>query len=190
MISSALIKKLSGQYDESVIQRLNFERHGIAEIKNLFNCKALIDLSLASNDITNISGIEALTELKRLDLSFNKIRTVDSLESNAFCETLVFLDLRGNKIENIGDIHNLISLVALRTLYFRGCEGEDANPCCSHASYPAVVIQTLTLLQILDGAHLKVSDCPFSAIFLSHLFYNTALWNMRRSTTTSRQHRR
>lgn len=151
-ISAALLKKVSGQYDEEVIQRLNLERRGLTEIKNLYNCKTLVDLNLAQNEISQICGLEALVELKRLDLSFNKIRALEGIENNALCETLVFLDLRGNQISNIGEVHGLISCLQLRSLHFQGPEGEDANPLCAHASYPAVVLQSLPLLQILDSS--------------------------------------
>lgn len=151
-ISAALLKKVSGQYDEEVIQRLNLERRGFTEIKNLYNCKKLVDLNLAGNEISQICGLEALVELKRLDLSFNKIRTLEGIEHNGLCETLVFLDLRGNQISNIGEVHALIACMQLRSLHFQGPEGEDANPLCGHASYPAVVLQSLPLLQILDSS--------------------------------------
>lgn len=159
MITSSLLKRQSGQYDEAVIQRVNLERQGLNDLRGLVNCQALVDLSLAQNDLTSVGpGLENLIELKRLDLSFNKIGRLEGLEGLALCESLVFLDLRGNRIENIGEVHNLLGLVALRSLYFRGPEGEDANPCCNHASYPDVVLQTLPLLQVLDGAHVKLIE--------------------------------
>ena len=155
-ISSGLAKKLSGQYDEEVIQRLSLECRGLNEIKNLYNCKNLVQLSLAQNDLTVICGLEALSELKRLDLSYNKIRTLEGIESNSLCETLVYLDLRGNLISAIGEVNALIAFQQLRTLHFQGPDGEDANPLCSHPSYPAVVLQSLPLLQILDSSHVSL----------------------------------
>ena len=157
MALSAQIKRMSGQYDESVVQRVSLERQGLVDLKGLLNCKSLVDLSVSQNEIANLGGVEGLSvDLRRLDLSFNKLQRIDALESAPFLSSLVFLDLRGNKIENIGEVHILITLTALRTLYFRGPDGEDANPCCSHASYPEVIFQTLPSLQVLDGSHVQL----------------------------------
>ena len=156
MITSSLLKRLSGQYDETLIQRLNLERQGVTEIRGLSNCKSLVDLSLGCNELTSLSGLDSLTALKRLDVSYNRLRKLEGLE--VLSETLVFLDLRGNRIEDIGDVHIFVDFGQLRTLYLRGPDGEDANPCCNHASYPQVVLKTMPLLQVLDGAMVQLLE--------------------------------
>ena len=157
MALSAQIKRMSGQYDESVVQRVSLERQGLVDLKGLLSCKSLVDLSVSQNEIATLGGVEGLSgDLRRLDLSFNKLQLITAMESAPFLSSLVFIDLRGNKIENIGEVHSLINLTALRTLYFRGPDGEDANPCCSHASYPEVIFQTLPSLQVLDGSHVQL----------------------------------
>ena len=159
MITASLLKRQSGQYDEAVIQRVSLERQGLTDLKGaLSNCKALVDLSLCQNELSSLAGLESQSELKRLDVSFNKIRRLEALESVPFTDSLIFLDLRGNLIDDIGEVRCLASLTALRSLYLRGPDGEDANPCCSHASYPEAVVRIMPLLEVLDGSHVKLIE--------------------------------
>ena len=64
MISDDLIKKVTGQYDVEVIQRLNLDNFGLKAIGNICRMENLKDLSLARNDIVDLS-LESL-DLRRL----------------------------------------------------------------------------------------------------------------------------
>lgn len=55
----------------------------------------------------SITGLETLVNLKRLDLSFNRIRKLDGL---AEVFALEWLDLRANSLSNIDEI-NVLSKV-------------------------------------------------------------------------------
>lgn len=51
--------------------------------------------------IVSIQGLETLVCLKRLDLSFNRIRKLDGLAENS---SLEWLDLRANSLSNVDEL--------------------------------------------------------------------------------------
>jgi Leucine-rich repeat (LRR) protein len=86
MITDALIKRESGQYDPEVVQRLRLEGLGISRIANLGRCSSLVELNLSRNELGEIAGLDTLITLQRLDLSHNKIKRIgDFLTSLALC---------------------------------------------------------------------------------------------------------
>ena len=77
MITDALIRKATGQYDPETVQRLSLDNMSIKRISNLDRCSSsLLELSLQSNEITDIGGLSQLSLLQRLDLSNNKIKKI------------------------------------------------------------------------------------------------------------------
>ena len=79
MITDALVRKATGQYDPDIIQRLSLQRLSLKSMMNLDRCTCLIELSLAWNEITEINGLSHMTCLKKLDLSHNKIRKIGNV---------------------------------------------------------------------------------------------------------------
>jgi Leucine-rich repeat (LRR) protein len=153
MITSSLIKRETGQYDVEVITRLRLERMGISSISNLEFCISLVELSLAYNDIVVIKNLDALVSLKRLDLSYNKITRIDGLD-HVMC--LEWLDLRGNAIDDVNNLIDLSPLQSLKSISFKGIDGDDSNPVCSHNNYYDMITRTLPSLTILDGGHIEI----------------------------------
>ena len=155
-ITDALIFKNSGQYDLEVVERLRLENLGIARITNLENCMSLTDLSLASNSITDLSGLlSAGASLKRLDLSNNKIKSLVPFEHMTVIE---HLDLRGNEISSIDELDKLTACFTLNSISFRSADGSETNPICQHPSYNTIVLRKLPQLTILDGGHIGLID--------------------------------
>ena len=76
-----------------------------------------------------LSGIENLINLKVLDLSFNKLTTIDSLKG---CVSLERIDLQGNLIKDLKNFERISTgLTKLQNLYLQNFNGEAQNPCCS-----------------------------------------------------------
>ena len=73
MISDDLIKKVTGQYDVEIIQRLNLDNFGLKAVGNICSMENLKELSLARNDIVDLSPLEPLYDLRRLILRENRI---------------------------------------------------------------------------------------------------------------------
>ncbi len=75
-------------------------------------------------DITEISGLEALTDLQILKLSNNQIGEIKGLEN---LKNLLKLDLRGNEISEIKGLKNLSNLIDLDLSYNKIREIQGLN---------------------------------------------------------------
>lgn len=79
----------------------------ITDIEGLNELSELKMLDLSSNDITKIEGLDKLTDLKRLDLNSNCITKIDGLGN---LRNLTMLDLSNNKISKIQGLKSLSNL--------------------------------------------------------------------------------
>ena len=69
-----------------------------------------------------LSGIENLINLKVLDLSFNKLTTIDSIKG---CASLERVDLQGNLIKDLKTFERISpGLTKLQNLYLQNFNGE------------------------------------------------------------------
>ncbi len=82
----------------------------ISEIEGLEKLTNLTELSLSGNKISEIQGLEHLTKLKVLDLSKNNITQIQSLDTLLDLNQLY---LNNNEISNIDGLDNLINLTFL-----------------------------------------------------------------------------
>ncbi len=82
----------------------------ISEIKGLDFLTELEVLKLDRNELTEIKGLDALKSLKKLDLSNNKIKKVEGLEQLI---NLTGLNLESNNIETIEGLDTLVNLTNL-----------------------------------------------------------------------------
>ena len=109
------IKSLSGLEQAGLLETLdvgqNEEISDLTPLEGLTNLKVL---DLADNNITDISKLSGLTSLMTLDLADNKITDVSTLSGLRDLKTL---DLRDN---DVTDVTPLSGLTALKTLYLRG----------------------------------------------------------------------
>ena len=92
----------------------NKEINEITEIKGLENLTNLQRLNLRSNNITEIKGLENLKNLVHLDLCFNQISEIKGLEN---LNKLILLNLENNQISEINGLENLTHL---NYLYLNG----------------------------------------------------------------------
>ncbi|GMH48125.1 hypothetical protein TL16_g00223 [Triparma laevis f. inornata] len=153
MLTTDLIKHVSGEYDLSVVQLLSLTSLELPSIMNLDLCINLKELNLSSNSLKTIgSGLSTLTKLTRLDLSNNLISSLNVEEFEPFGKTLEFLALEGNEISDVDDLYSFTPLVSLKTLYLS--LADSTNPCCSNPSYYVKITKAFESgsgLNILDG---------------------------------------
>lgn len=84
------------------------------------------ELSVRKKNISNVSGIQNLTNLIHLDLSFNKI---DNIEPIRGLTSLVDLHLNSNQIDNIKPLSGLTNLIGL---YLGSNPIKDYSPISSY----------------------------------------------------------
>ncbi|WP_050607466.1 leucine-rich repeat domain-containing protein [Clostridium niameyense] len=104
-------------------------------IKDISKAK-IVYLDASNKDIKDLSGIEYLTDLKKLKLNDNKI---DDISKISDLKSLKYLDLKNN---NIKDFKALKDSTKLETLYLKGNKTEDYNP--------------------IEGYYYKIKDKDFS----------------------------
>ncbi|MDP7269591.1 MAG: leucine-rich repeat domain-containing protein, partial [Pirellulales bacterium] len=68
-------------------------------------------LSLKNNQLTDVKGLEKLTQLKHLDLEDNQLTDVKGLED---LTQLTFLDLDNNQLTDVKGLENLTKLEELK----------------------------------------------------------------------------
>jgi len=92
----------------------------------LEHLKNLKRLDLSNNKINEIKGLDKLTTLEFLDLSYNQISEIKGLDN---LKNLKFLDLRNNKISTIRELNILKQLKHLYLGFNRISivEGNDHN---------------------------------------------------------------
>lgn len=121
---------------------------------NLDNCRATLiegltsdfknleTLSLINVGLTTLKGFPSLPNLKKLELSDNRIS--GSLSLLQGCNKLTHLNLSGNKIKDIETLEPL-GLIELKSLDLFNCEVTNLD------SYREKVFELLKSLQFLDG---------------------------------------
>jgi len=139
--------------------RIELERRGrnkeqIAEL-NLDNCRStsivglsdeyrnLEILSLINVGLTSLKGIPALTDLRKLELSDNRIS--NGLDYLLKTPNLTHLSLSGNKLKDIESLQPLAKLSKLKSLDLFNCE------ITTEKDYRSKVFELLPQLCFLDG---------------------------------------
>lgn len=105
--------------------------------------KQLEYLSMNNIGLTTLKGFPKLENLKKLELSDNKI--ADGLNHLTGCETLEYLALSGNKIKGLDVLEPLKTLKSLKSLDLFNCEVTSTD------SYREKVFELLEGLVYLDG---------------------------------------
>jgi len=80
---------------------------------NSINPDNITELNLNNNELTDISGIKYLTNLKYLDISFNQIKDISVLKD---LNRLEYLNIRDNQIKDISILSNLNNLKYLNII--------------------------------------------------------------------------
>lgn len=87
-------------------------------MQNLSSLKSLRILSIQSNRLTKIEGLEDLLSLEELYLSHNGLRVLEGLNSNL---KLTTLDVSANRIEKIDKVDHLSALEEFWVRFERPC---------------------------------------------------------------------
>ncbi|KAM7516826.1 hypothetical protein LguiA_006409 [Lonicera macranthoides] len=95
----------------SSLRSVNFSGNYIVQITPGSLPKGLHTLNLSRNKITTIDGLRELSRLRVLDLSYNKISRIGQGLSN--CTNIKELCLAGNKISYVEGLHRLLKLTIL-----------------------------------------------------------------------------
>ncbi|MCL2013963.1 MAG: hypothetical protein FWG69_03130 [Oscillospiraceae bacterium] len=99
---------------KSLTVKENSNLTSLSGIENLSNLKLLY---AQNNKLTSLSGIEKLTNLNELSAPFNEIVNADSLSG---LKKLIWIDLAANKLSRLPDLRHLANLG--RSSYFAGNE--------------------------------------------------------------------
>jgi len=122
---------------------------------NLDNCRStqitgltddfinLENLSLINVGLTNLKGFPKLPQLRRLELSDNRL--TGGLENLAGCTNLKMLNLSGNKIKDVKALEPLKSLANLKSLDLFNCDVTSSE------TYRMKTFEALPQLKYLDG---------------------------------------
>ena len=97
---------------------------------------------MSSNNISRITGLSELKQLKKLSLVGNELTKIGGLDGLTSLETV---QLQGNKLAQLDDAQKLAKLPCLRTLRLHD------NPMCEHPAYWSAVRRMLPNLRSLDG---------------------------------------
>lgn len=140
-------------------KRIELERRGntpdqVKEL-NLDNCRAtqiegltdefsnLESLSLINVGLTTLKGFPALANLRKLELSDNRIS--GGLNNLSECPKIAYLNLSGNKIKDIETLQPLENLTELKNLDLFNCEVTSLD------NYREKVFDIAKSLMYLDG---------------------------------------
>lgn len=95
----------------SSLRSVNLSSNYIVHIHPGSLPKGLYELNLSRNKINVIEGLRELTQLRMLDLSYNRISRIGQGLSN--CTLIKELYLSGNKISHVEGLHRLVKLTVL-----------------------------------------------------------------------------
>ncbi|PON94625.1 LRR domain containing protein [Trema orientale] len=95
----------------SSLRSVNLSSNFIVHITPGSLPKGLHTLNLSRNKISTIEGLRELTRLRVLDLSYNRISRIGHGLSN--CQLIKELYLAGNKISDVEGLHRLLKLTVL-----------------------------------------------------------------------------
>ncbi|KAM5134970.1 leucine-rich repeat-containing protein 46 [Mantella aurantiaca] len=128
------------------LQIVRLDREGITKLRNLEAVNRARSLYLQENQIKKIENLEVLTNLQFLSLSGNRIEEIQNLRC---LQNLQFLDLSNNLIQtvNVGELPQNLLILDM-----------SGNPCTKTKGYRQQVIESLPLLQELDGVSVRVPN--------------------------------
>ena len=92
------------------VTRLDFYNEQLTDVKGLEKLTQFRELTLTSNQLTDVKGLEKLTQLRLLVLSDNQLTDVKGLEK---LTQLKVLRLSGNQITDVKGLEKLTQLVWL-----------------------------------------------------------------------------
>ncbi|RLN67928.1 hypothetical protein BBJ29_004938 [Phytophthora kernoviae] len=148
------------------LQRLAMINCSLTQISNLEAVgESLVHLCLSNQNITKMSGLSTLRQLRHLYLQQNRISRIEGLESCRHLRTLWLYDNCLTAVGNLGyctDLRELWlqylrKLIVLGQLTFED-ENFGSNPIVTHPDYRSLAITTLNQLRQLDGIPIHAEE--------------------------------
>jgi hypothetical protein len=153
VLTEELLRIASGQFDVTIITATILTDLGLRSLGNGFEkCTSLVTLDLSRNKLTSIDGLLFLSgTLQHLDLSSNSIANVTLL---AQFKSLEVLKLQENAIDLFDALGNMSSgtMPALRSIYLQTKDGQMANRICADKeAYSKGMNERFAKIRSLDG---------------------------------------
>lgn len=141
---------MTGEFDLESIFYLDLADRGLTDhrLGALPLCSSLCILHLQLNSLTSTAPLQTLTQLEELDLSVNRISSLEG------CHKLVSLRklcLAGNLIQDLDTMLVLSQLTHLRDLSLQLRDSELTNPVCASEGYSLFMRESFLGLVWLDG---------------------------------------
>ena len=109
--------------------------------KAFYSLTKLKFLNLSCNKVNSLDGIEDLENLEYLNASHNKITTLSTFRKFINKNNLNTINIKGNLIYDLKEFDNLVGFIKLQTLVLS--EGNDANPVCSNPNCNEYIFSVL-----------------------------------------------
>ncbi|KAK5824639.1 hypothetical protein PVK06_019420 [Gossypium arboreum] len=128
----------------SCIKKISLQSNRLTSMIGLEECNALEEIYLSHNGIAKTEGLSKLVNLRVLDVSSNKLTSVDDIQNLTRLEDLWLND---NRIESLEDIAEGVSgsREKLTTIYL------ENNPCAQSPNYNATLKQIFPNIQQIDS---------------------------------------
>lgn len=157
MLSAAVVKIHSGNYDTSTVYNLDLSNLGLTDISQLSKlCPDLITLDLSGNKLASLVGTEGLTKLEKLVLD----RTSVPLTGIGKITSLQHLSLKECGISQLSALkpEEFGKLINLRYLDMR------QNPIAQQSTLPQFVREVIPTVRQLNGEFLLFPKFDNTAI--------------------------
>ena len=109
--------------------------------KAFYSLTKLKFLNLSCNKLNSLDGIEDLENLEYLNVSHNKIVSLTTFRKFVNKNNLNTINIKGNLIYDLKEFDNLVGFTKLRTLVLS--EGNDTNPVCSNPNCNEYIFSVL-----------------------------------------------
>ncbi|KAL0308579.1 UNVERIFIED_CONTAM: protein phosphatase 1 regulatory inhibitor subunit PPP1R7 [Sesamum radiatum] len=126
------------------IKKLSLQSNRLTSISGLEECVALEELYLSHNGIEKMEGLCTLINLRVLDVSSNKLKEINDIKNLAKLEDLWLND---NQITSLDSIAEAVasSRENLTTIYL------ERNPCANSPNYISTLRQIFPKIQQIDS---------------------------------------
>ncbi|CAI7839825.1 unnamed protein product [Closterium sp. NIES-53] len=128
----------------SALVKMSVQSNRLTCMRGLESCTRLQELYLSNNGISTMEGLEALSNLRILDLAANAITHVQGLDTLTSLEDLWLND---NRIESLSQLMSALEgpKASLVTLYL------ERNPCAKEAGYIETLAKMLPRAEEIDS---------------------------------------
>ena len=109
--------------------------------KYLYSLIKLKYLDISCNKLSSLDGIENLENLENLNASHNKLITLSCFKKFNIKKNLTTLNIKGNLIYDLKEFDNLVGFINLQILVLS--EGNDTNPVCANENCNEYIFSVL-----------------------------------------------